>query len=123
MSITIKVNDLEVTSVASLSPNFSIDYLYDVQTLNGRVHRKTKGKKTNYSIVFYNKLGNVFYDLLELFSSGESVMLTVPKNRHETETAEFLPEITSYNANGQLNDGTFYHNGLAVYFERVDYDG
>lgn len=124
MLMTIKVNDIEVKSVASISPDLVVDDLYNVQTLDGKIHRKIKGKRTNYDLVFFNNLSsdNLFYTLIDLFSSGEIVTLTVPKNRYETETADFHPDITSYNAKGYLNDGTFYHNGLAVSFERVGYD-
>lgn len=125
MLMTIKVNDIEVKSVANISPDLVVDDLYNVQTLDGKIHRKIKGKRTNYDLVFFNNLSsdNLFYTLKDLFSSGEIVTLTVPKNRYETETADFHPYITNPgNAKGHLNDGTFYHNGLAVSFERVDYD-
>lgn len=118
----VKINDLEVTSVASLSPDVETDYLYDVQTMDGVIHRKTKGVKTHYDLVFFNNLDGTFYDILKLCKKGEKVTLSVPIDRYNTETAEFLPEITNYNARGVLNDGTFYHNGLAVSFERVAYD-
>lgn len=122
MLMTVRINDLEVTSVASLSPNVETDYLYDVQTMNGVIHRKTKGTKTHYNLVFFNNLDGTFYDILRLCKNGEAVTLTIPIDRYNTETADFLPEITNYNARGVLSDGTFYHNGLAVSFERVAYD-
>lgn len=118
----VKINGLEVTCVTSLKPETVTDYDYDVQTMDGVIHRKVKGVKTHYDLVFFNRLDGAFYDILKLCKKGEKVTLTIPIDRYNTETAEFLPEITNYNAQGQLNDGTFYHNGLAVSFERVAYE-
>jgi hypothetical protein len=118
----VEINGLGVTCVAPFKPKVETDYDYDVQTMDGVVHRKTKGVKTNYDLVFFNNLDDSFYEILKLFKKGEKVTLTIPCDRYNTETAEFLPTITDYNAQGQLNDGTFYYNGLAVSFERVAYE-
>lgn len=118
----VKINGLEVTCVASFKPDTVTDYKYDVQTMDGVIHRKVKGVKTHYDLVFFNRLDGAFYDILKLCKKGEKVTLTMPIDGQNTETAEFLPEITNNNAKGQLNDGTFYYNGLAVSFERVAYE-
>lgn len=118
----IKINEMVVDCVGNIEPDFVVDYDYDVQTLNGVIHRKTKGVKTNYDIVFFNRTDGVFYQLIKLFAKGEKVSLTLPVDGVNTITADFYPEIQGYDAKGRLSDGTFYHNGLEVSFERVAYD-
>lgn len=122
MTIKVEINGLKVTCVTPFKPKVQTDYLYDVQTMDGVIHRKTKGVKTHYDLVFFNNLDDNFYEVQKLLKKGEKVTLTIPFDRYNTETGEFLPEITDYNAQGELNDGTFYHNGLAVSFERVAYE-
>ena len=118
----VKLNGKEVTCVASLKPETVTDYDYDVQTMDGTIHKKVKGVKTHFNLVFFNNLDGSFYEILKLCKKGKSIELEIPIDRYNTEIADFFPEITDYNAKGRLSDGTFYHNGLAVNFERVNYE-
>jgi hypothetical protein len=122
MALEVKINGVTYSNVGTLEPFVEIDYNYSVKTLDGQLHQSVKGKKTHYNIVFYNAVDGVFYDLMNLFSSGEKVMLTTPKNATEEYTAEYFPEIKGYNIKGRLSNGQIYHNGLNVEFQKVAYD-
>lgn len=119
--ISIKINGNAYNNVSTLEPEVRTDYAYDVTTLDGKRHRKVEGTKTNYKIVFFNDLSGDFYYLKRLLSESNTVMLTVPVTNTEEETAEYYPQITNYNAKGILN-GEFFHNLLAVSFDKVNYD-
>lgn len=122
MNVKIKINGVTYSNVGTLTPSVSIEYAYSVQTMDGKLHQSVKGKKTNYTIIFYNSLDGVFYELKNLLAKGEKVLLTVPKNATEEYTSEYYPEIKSYSAKGRLNNGEFFYNALKVVFDKVDYD-
>lgn len=113
---------MEVKSVADLMPEIEKDTEYSVITMDGKLHEKLKGVRTNYNVVFYNALDGLFYQIKTLCTKGEAVSLTVPYDDETEETADYIPSVLNFNARGYLNNGKFYHNGLEVLFERVDYD-
>lgn len=119
--LSIKINDVTYTCVSSVSPNIGVDYKYNVVTLNGKRHRKVKGTKTSYSIVFFNDLQGGFAELKRILTESDTVTLSVPTTDGEF-SGEYYPTIKKYNAKGFLENGTFFEDGLSVDFEKVEYD-
>ena len=91
--------------------------------MDGHKHKDLKGRKTHWTITFYNRLDATYYELRDVLKAGGTVTLTVPVDGSATESAEYYPVIQSEVAKGYTMDGTFYFNGLQVYFEKVTYDG
>ena len=119
--ISVEINGVLYKCVSTLTPKIETDYDYDVITLDGKRHRKIKGKKTNYEIVFYNDLSGSYEELFEMLSGENAVTLKVPRT-FGFDTADFLPNIDNYTAKGFLNSGRFFENGLKVSFDRVNYN-
>ena len=119
--ISIKINGTQFNNVSKITPKLQTEYEYDVITLDGKRHKKFKGKKTNYQIVFFNNLSGEFLRLQEVLSSSDVVSLTIPTSKGLS-TSEYYPEITSYQAKGVLSDGTFFFDGLNVTFDKVEFD-
>jgi len=120
--ITIKINDVEYSNIASFSPSVVYDYYYNVKTMDGKGHRDIKGKRTNFSGVFYN--GNLAeYDALkQLLLSADTVTLEVPNGAESTISGEYFVNVENDNLKGLLYNGKYYNTGLSVIFEKVDYD-
>lgn len=120
--IAIKINGVEYRNIASVEPSVEYDLYYDVQTMDGRRHRDTKGKRTNYDVVFYN--GNFAqYDALKAFLlSAETVTLEVPNGETSVISGEYLVTVDSDILKGKLWSGVYYNTALSVKFERVGYD-
>lgn len=121
MSYNVKINGVTYTCVSTLTPKIETEYYYDETTRDGRRHRKQKGTKINYSIVFYNDLSGSYEKLLEVLNGENIVILEVPRT-NKKDIAEFFPDIDSYKAKGFLNNGQFFENGLKVSFDRVNYN-
>lgn len=120
--IAIKINGVEYTNIASVSPSPVYDFYYDVQTMDGKRHRYIKGKRTNYDVVFYNK-DSVEYDgLKRLLLSYPSVSLEIPNGADTTVFGTYLVTVKGDNLKGKLWSGEYYNTGLSVTFEREDYD-
>lgn len=120
--IAIKINGVEYTNIASVSPSPVYDFYYDVQTMDGKRHRDIKGKRTNFEVEFYN-LNSVQYDTLkQLLFSSQSVMLEVPNGAESTISGEYLVVVNGDNLKGRLWNGEYYNTGLSVTFEKVGYD-
>lgn len=120
--IAIKINGVEYSNIASVSPSVEYDFYYDVQTMDGKRHRDTKGKRTNYDVVFYN--GNFAqYDALKAFLlSAEAVTLEIPNGETSVITGDFLVTVNADNLKGKLWNGAYYNTALSVTFEKVGYD-
>ena len=120
--IAIKINGVEYTNIASVSPSPVYDFYYDVQTMDGKRHRDIKGKRTNFEVEFYN-LNSVQYDTLkQLLFSSQSVILEVPNGAESTISGEYLVVVNGDNLKGRLWNGEYYNTGLSVTFEKVGYD-
>lgn len=117
------INGAVYTNVAAMTPSVDTQYYFDVVTMDGHTHKKLKGRKTHWTITFYNRLDETYYELRDVITAGGTVTLTVPVNGSLTDSAEYYPVIQSEVAKGYMADGTFYFNGLQVYFEKVTYDG
>lgn len=120
--IAIKINGVEYTNIASVSPSPAYDFYYDVQTMDGKRHRDIKGKRTNYDIVFYNKGSAEYDELKQLLFNARSVILEVPNGAESTISGEFLVIVNGDNLKGKLWNGEYYNTGLSVSFEKVGYD-
>lgn len=118
---SVKINGVTYTCVSTLTPKIEAEYYYDETTLDGKRHRKLKGKKTNYEIVFFNDLSGSYEKLLEFLNGENVVTLSVPRTNGE-DVAEFYPDIVNYKVKGFLNNGKFFENGLKVSFDRVDFN-
>jgi hypothetical protein len=116
------INGVEYRNVANITPEVVTDYYYDVITLDGKLHVKKKGKRTNYNVVFYNDLSGNFYKLMQTLSGDTQVLLSVPINDTDFEESLYAPQIIDFALGGYLGNGKFYHNGLEVSFKKVDYD-
>lgn len=116
------INGVEYRNVANLTPEVITDYYYDVITLDGNLHTKKKGKRTNYNVVFYNDLSGSFYNLMQILSGDTQVSLSVPINDTDFEESLYAPQIISFVPGGYLGNGKFYHNGLEVSFKKVNYE-
>ena len=86
--IAIKINDVEYTNIASVSPLPVYDFYYDVKTMDGKRHRNIKGKRTNYDVVFYNSNYAEYDTLKQILFSSKSVMLEVPNGAESPYTIE-----------------------------------
>lgn len=120
--IAVKINGTEYRNIASFSPSVMYDYYYSVKTMDGKGHRDIKGKRTNYSAVFFN--GNlVEYDeLKQLLLSADTVTLEVPNGAESIISGEYFVNVENDNLKGLLYNGKYYNTALAVTFEKVDYD-
>ena len=121
MLYEVKINWVPYNCVSTLTPKIEAEYYYDETTLDGKRHRKQKGKKTNYEIVFFNDLSGSYEKLLEVLNGENVVRLEVPRT-NGTDVADFYPDIDSYKAKGFLNNGKFFENGMKVSFDRVDFN-
>lgn len=120
--IKIKINNKEYANIASIEPSIEYDFYHNVKTLDGKIHREVKGKKTNYSIVFFNQ-NFAEYDALKNFlETAETVALTVPDKLGDESTDTYLPTVKGYQMKGILMNGIFYSTALSVMFEKVGYD-
>ena len=120
--IAVKINGTEYRNIASFSPSVVYDYYYSVKTMDGKGHRDIKGKRTNYSAVFFN--GNLAeYDALkQLLLSADTVMLEVPNGAESSISGEYFVTVNNDNLKGLLYNGKYYNTALTVTFEKVDYD-
>jgi hypothetical protein len=110
------------SNVSSITPKIAYDYVYKVQTMDGRFHQFTKGIRTNYEIVFFNSNIDEFDNLLNSLKETQTVGLKVPLTTDTFDYAEFNVNIVSYIPKGKTLNQKFYNTGLTVFFERVDYD-
>lgn len=120
--IKIMMNGMEYKNVSSVTPSIEYDYYHDVKTMDGVRHREVKGKKTNYTIVFFNSNFEEYDNLKSMLQTSETVSLTVPTGTEETKTDEYYVTVTGNTLKGIILDGKFYTTGLTASFEKVGYD-
>lgn len=109
-------------NVSSITPKVVYDYYYDVQTMDGKRHRKVKGKRTNYDVVFFNKGHEEYIQLKKYLRSKEVVKLNLPYGEYSYIQGDFLCTVSGDIISGKTVDGKMYSTGLSVSFERIDYD-
>lgn len=120
--IEIKINGLKYTNIASITPACIYDYYYSVKTMDGKMHRETKGKRTNYNILFYNADFKQYDELKAMLLSTENVVLEVPNGERSTTIGEYLVTVNGDELKGLLWGGEYYNTALSVSFERIGYD-
>lgn len=120
--IAIKINGVEYQNVSTVTPTVEYDFYYDVRTMDGKIHRAIKGKRTNYDILFFNVNFEEYDKLKSFLLSQGSVMLEVPDSFNGYKSGEYLVTVTSDELKGKLYSGGYYNTALSVFFERVGYD-
>lgn len=120
--IKITLNGTEYKNVSTVTPSIEYDYYHDVKTMDGVRHREFKGKKTNYTIVFFNANFEEYDNLKSILTSSETVSLTVPTSTNGTTTGDYYVTVTGNTLKGIILDGKFYTTGLTASFEKVGYD-
>lgn len=120
--IKVKINGTEYSNIASFSPAVVYDYYYNVVTMDGKGHRDVKGKRTNYSGVFFNGNFEEYDELKKMLLSADTVILEVPNGAESTLIGEYFVTVNNDNLKGLLWNGKYYNTALAVTFERVGYD-
>lgn len=110
------------SNISSITPKVVYDYVYKVQTMDGKFHQFIKGIRTNYEIVFFNSNIDEFDYLLKNFKREQTVALRIPLTTDTFDAAKFHANIVSYIPKGKTLNQKFYNTGLTVFFERVDYD-
>ena len=120
--ITIKINGVEYNNVSSVMPAPVYDVYYDVKTMDGKRHRDVKGKRTDYTIIFFNKNSNEYDSLKQLLFSSKSVILEVPSGANSVTSGEYLVVVSGDVLKGKMWSGENYNSSLSVTFEKVGYD-
>lgn len=118
----IEIDGTEYPNVSEIVPSIVYDDYYKVKTMDGKVHRDTKGKRTNYTVIFYNENYQKYDNLKRYLRSKKTVKLGVPYGSSSYIEGEFLVTIVGDIPVGKTVDGFMYHTGLKVILERVDYD-
>lgn len=120
--ITIKINGVEYSNVASVEPEVEYDFYHDVKTLDGKLHREIKGKRTNYDIVFFNGNFEEYDNLKTFLLSQNEVQLEVPNSYNGFNSGIFFVNVSNDELKGKLMTGGYYNTALSVFFEKVGYD-
>lgn len=120
--ISIKINGIEYSNVASVDNSVVYDFHHSVTTMDGKRHRLTKGKRTNFDVTFYNRDYEEYSQLKKFLSATESVDLEVPDGYNSYKKGEYLVTVGNDMLKGKLIDGVYYSTGLSVSFEKVGYD-
>lgn len=120
--IRVEINGREYTNVSSITPEISYDYFYTVKTMDGKTHKRPKGKKTNYTIVFFNVNSSDYERLEKIAAAGGTVILKTPTGAEKYSTAEYFVSIRGNKVKGELSNGKNYLTGLTLLFEAVVYD-
>lgn len=118
----ITVDGTKYENVSKITPSVVYDYYYDVQTMDGTKHRKVKGKRTNFDIVFFNNDLTKYEDLRRYLRNNEKVSLGVPYGSSSFLTGTYFVTVLGDTPRGKMVIDKMYHTGLKVTFERVDYD-
>lgn len=109
-------------NISRIIPDRQYDYYYNVKTMDGKVHKKAKGKRTNYTVVFYNDL-NAYDDLKSYFERTHETTAYFPAgNLGITDPCRYYVSIIGEKLIGRTVDNRVYYSGLEVLFEKVDYD-
>lgn len=120
--IAIKINGIEHKNVASITPTHEYDFYHSVKTLDGKLHRETKGRRTNFYVIFYNGNFAEYDDLKALLLSAETITLEAPIGAEGKIVGEYYVTVNNDNLKGLMYNGKYYSTGLSVTFERVGFD-
>ena len=120
--ISLKINGKEYKNIATVDPFVEYDYYYSVKTMDGKLHREIKGKRTNYTIMFFNQNFEEYDNLKSLLKQGEIIHLEIPENSSKSVVGDYYPILNGDNLKGILWNGIPYHTAMTVTFEKVGYD-
>ena len=120
--ITIKIDGVEYSNVSSVSPSVEYDFYYDVKTMDGKIHRSIKGKRTNFDVLFFNSNFEQYDQLKKMLLAKGVVRLEVPDSYSGTISGDYLVTVSNDELRGKLWVGGYYNTALSVFFERVGYD-
>ena len=120
--ISIKINGIEYTNVSTAEPSVEYDFYYDVKTMDGKIHRSIKGKRTNYDILFFNINFEEYDNLKRMLLATDMVELSVPDGSDSYKTGTYLVTVSNDELKGKLWGGQYYNTALSVFFEKVGYD-
>lgn len=120
--ISIKINGIEYTNVSTAEPSVEYDFYYDVKTMDGKIHRSIKGKRTNYDILFFNINFEEYDSLKRMLLAADMVELSVPDGADSYKTGTYLVTVSNDELKGKLWNGKYYNTALSVFFEKVGYD-
>lgn len=119
---SIKINGYEFSNVSSVESEIEYDYHHDVATMDGKIHRSLKGKRTNYTIEFGNKDFSEYDALKNILLSNTEVQLEVPNSYNGYQKGLYFANVEGDILVGKLMTGGYYNTGLTVFFEKVGYD-
>lgn len=120
--IKIKINGVEYANVSSVAPSVEYDFYHDVKTMDGKIHRKIKGKRTNYDIVFFNSNFEQYDQLKSFLLAADQVFLEIPDSSYGFKSGEYLVTVDGDEPRGILMNDVFYNTALSAFFEKVGYD-
>lgn len=120
--ISIKIDGVEYPNVSTVTPEIEYDFYYDVKTMDGKIHRSIKGKRTNFDVLFFNNNFSQYDSLKKMLLSKDSVRLEVPDSHNGTISGDYFVTVSNDELKGKLWAGGYYNTALSVFFERVDYD-
>lgn len=120
--ITIKIDGVEYSNVSSVSPSVEYDFYYDVKTMDGKIHRAIKGKRTNFDVLFFNGNFEQYDQLKKMLLAKGTVRLEAPDSYSGTISGDYLVTVSKDELKGKLWVGGYYNTALSVFFERVGYD-
>lgn len=120
--ISIKIDGVEYPNVSTVTPEIEYDFYYDVKTMDGKIHRSIKGKRTNFDVLFFNNNFSQYDSLKKMLLSKDSVRLEVPDSHNGTIIGDYFVTVSNDELKGKLWAGGYYNTALSVFFERVDYD-
>lgn len=120
--ITIRINGDEFSNVSSVKPKVQYDFYHNVATMDGKIHRSVKGKRTNYDIVFFNNNFEKYDQLKSFLLSQDMVNLDVPDSYNGYKSGLYFVSVKDDRLKGELMTGGYYNTALSVSFEKVGYD-
>lgn len=121
--ITIKINGVPFSNVSTVDKSVEYDFHYDVKTMDGKIHRAIKGKRTNFDVVFFNNNFSEYDALKKMLLGMGEVELEVPDGYDSVLSGTYLVTVDKDELKGKLWSGGYYNTALSVFFEKVGYDG
>lgn len=120
--LSIEINGVLYDNVSSITPSVEYEYYYEVQTMDGKIHRKIKGSRTNYSIVFFNVDYEQYHKLKRKLYLAETVELTVENENNDNIKAEYYVYFEGDTYKGKTYEEKNYYTLLTVNFKRVGFE-
>jgi hypothetical protein len=120
--LSVEIDGVLYDNVSSITPSVEYEYYYEVQTMDGKIHRKIKGSRTNYSIVFFNVDYKQYSRLKRMLYLAETVSLAVENENGYNIEAEYYVYFEGDTYKGKTYEEENYYTLLTVNFKRVDFE-